>query len=266
MMEQDCNEPNRATPAARINPAKGNGFGRRKFLIRSFFALAGGAVFSRGWAEPVASATTYIVKSGDTLSEIALSHGLSVKQIKALNNLRSDTIFPRQELHLAPAKESFTLLKPALEKIDAPKISPGHWKHIILHHSATPYGNASSFDRYHRQERKMENGLAYHFVIGNGTNSRNGEVEVGVRWKGQIAGGHVATESYNQNSIGICLVGNFEVKKPSTLQVQAARQLITYLRDHLLQQEVKFLVHKEIEKTLCPGRYFPVREFHETFG
>ena len=36
----------------------------------------------------------------------------------------------------------------------------------------------------------MQNGLAYHFVIGNGTSTGNGQIEVGDRWRRQINGGH----------------------------------------------------------------------------
>ena len=37
-------------------------------------------------------------------------------------------------------------------------------------------------DRYHRDERHMEHGLAYHFVIGNGNGMGDGEIGVGQRW------------------------------------------------------------------------------------
>jgi hypothetical protein len=55
----------------------------------------------------------------------------------------------------------------------------------------------------------MSNGLAYHFVIGNGTSSGNGEIEVGNRWRRQINGGHVHSDYLNNISLGICLVGDF---------------------------------------------------------
>ena len=51
------------------------------------------------------------------------------------------------------------------------------WKFIIVHNSGTRQGNARAFDYYHRKIRRMRNGLAYHFVIGNGTSSRNGQIE-----------------------------------------------------------------------------------------
>ena len=48
----------------------------------------------------------------------------------------------------------------------------------------------------------MSNGLAYHFVIGNGSSSGNGEIEIGSRWTRQINGGHVASDYLNNIAIG----------------------------------------------------------------
>ena len=46
----------------------------------------------------VSTATTYRVKSGDSLWSIAQKHGLSVDQLKALNQLTSDLILVNQTL------------------------------------------------------------------------------------------------------------------------------------------------------------------------
>lgn len=51
-----------------------------------------------------ASSTTYTVKSGDTLWDIAQQHHLSVNQLKNWNHLHSDIIFPKQKLAVAEAK------------------------------------------------------------------------------------------------------------------------------------------------------------------
>jgi LysM repeat protein len=42
--------------------------------------------------------TKYVVKQGDTLDKIAKERGVSVKQLKTWNKLRSTTIVPGQEL------------------------------------------------------------------------------------------------------------------------------------------------------------------------
>ncbi len=81
-------------------------------------------------------------------------------------------------------------LTPAVRRaIDQAQVQKGRWKYIIVHNSGTRQGNAHVFDVYHRRVRKMVNGLAYHFVIGNGSSSGNGEIEIGNRWTKQINGG-----------------------------------------------------------------------------
>lgn len=53
----------------------------------------------------------YIVKPNDTLLSISLITGVSVEQLRALNNLTGDTIYPGQELLLGfagPAEVTFT--------------------------------------------------------------------------------------------------------------------------------------------------------------
>ena len=83
------------------------------------------------------------------------------------------------------------------------------WQFIVVHNSGTRQGNARVFDYYHRHVRHMQNGLAYHFVIGNGTSTGNGQIEVGDRWRRQINGGHVHSDNLNNIALGICLVGDF---------------------------------------------------------
>jgi hypothetical protein len=48
-------------------------------------------------------AGVYVVKSGDTLTHIASSHGTTVQALKIANHLKSDHIFTGEKLKLAPA-------------------------------------------------------------------------------------------------------------------------------------------------------------------
>ena len=109
----------------------------------------------------------------------------------------------------------------------------------------------------------MENGLAYHFIIGNGSDSRDGEIEVGGRWTRQLNGGHVHSFALNENSIGICLVGNFEKTRPTKKQIAAALELVGFVKRTLLAGKPDLLLHREIpgEHTLCPGHNFPDVKF-----
>ncbi|HOX04835.1 MAG TPA: peptidoglycan recognition family protein, partial [Planctomycetota bacterium] len=104
----------------------------------------------------------------------------------------------------------------------------GPWRYIIVHHSATPGGSAALFEKYHRNVRHFENGMGYHFVIGNGVDVTDGLVEVGDRWVRQIQGAHVGGE-LNRECIGICLVGDFSQGRPTARQVASLDRLLKFL-------------------------------------
>ena len=133
------------------------------------------------------------------------------------------------------------------------------WRYIVIHHSATPCGSAASFDNWHRNHNGWDE-LGYHFVIGNGTDSGDGEVEVGNRWKKQLPGAHAGVWKYNQFGIGICLVGNFEKHPPTPKQIKALLELVNYLcaTYHIPRRNI--LRHSDIKNTKCPGKYFPFEE------
>lgn len=163
-------------------------------------------------------------------------------------------------------------LTPAVRKaIDNAKVKRGRWKYIIVHNSGTRQGNARIFDNYHRRVRKMQNGLAYHFVIGNGKSSGNGQIEIGNRWTRQINGGHVASNYLNDISIGICLVGDLNRDLPTKAQMEALDELCTYLRGRVGKVKGKQAIvkgHKEInpKPTDCPGDRFPLSFLRKRFG
>ncbi|HZE12991.1 MAG TPA: N-acetylmuramoyl-L-alanine amidase, partial [Chthoniobacterales bacterium] len=118
--------------------------------------------------------------------------------------------------------------------IDAIRRAPvqrNRWKFIIVHNSGTRQGSARVFDYYHRHVRRMKNGLAYQFVIGNGTSTRNGQIEIGERWIKQMRGGHVHSDYMNNIGLGICLVGDFNRDQPTRAQLEACEELIRYLQE-----------------------------------
>ena len=209
---------------------------------------------------------THTVRAGDTIGHLAKTYGTTVDRIKQLNGLDSHLIRVGQKLRIPGNADPYSMIKNVVSATSRMTIGSKRWKYIVLHHSATPNGNASIFGNYHKS-RGMTNGLAYHFVIGNGSKSRDGEVEIGPRWPRQIQGGHVSTSSVNAVGIGICLVGNFESTRPTPRQVSAMYQLVGYLKTHCARY-AKVAVHKEINpgRTLCPGRFFPTRDLHGKFG
>lgn len=156
------------------------------------------------------------------------------------------------------------LSRSVIEAIRRAPVQRSRWKFIIVHNSGTRQGNARAFDYYHRRVRRMQNGLAYHFVVGNGRSSGNGEVEVGNRWTRQINGGHVHSDYLNNISLGICLVGDFNRDQPTRAQLEATEELIKYLRDRCGKADGRAIPvrpHREMNPprwaTDCPGDAFP---------
>jgi len=154
--------------------------------------------------------------------------------------------------------------------IDNANVRKERWRYIVVHNSGTRQGNASAFDYYHRRVRHMPNGLAYHFVIGNGHGSGDGKIEVGNRWVQQLAGGHCASDYLNNIALGICLVGDFNRDLPTKAQLTALEELIKYLRKRVGRVDRQLAIvkaHREINPrpTDCPGNRFPVRWMHRKF-
>ena len=171
-----------------------------------------------------------------------------------------------------PEPQYHFLTREIRDAIDRAPVARHRWRFIVVHNSGTRQGNARIFDYYHRYVRKMPNGLAYHFVIGNGTSSGNGQIEIGGRWIKQLQGGHVHSDYLNNIALGICLVGDFNRDLPTKEQLEALDELIRYLRIRVGKIDGKPAIvkaHREINPpqwpTDCPGDRFPYRWLHERF-
>ena len=141
------------------------------------------------------------------------------------------------------------------------------WRHIVVHHSASAVGNAAIFDKAHRD--RGWDGLGYHFVIGNGSASGDGEVEVGFRWSRQMQGAHAGNIEYNQHGIGICLVGDFENGgTPTPNQMASLRRLVRYLQVKTGVPSSEVIGHGNVpgKSTQCPGRALDIGSFRASLG
>lgn len=237
-------------------------------LLLSFAALAssGAAPGERG---------VHKVREGETLAAIGKRYGVTVVELATFNKLEdADDLLVGQLIRVplpgaaaksaapvsAPKHAVPTEVKAALDKM---RVIPGKWRYIVIHHSASASGSPKGMDAYHRNVRHMENGLAYHFVIGNGNGMTDGGLYAGNRWRGQLDGGHLASESLNAKSIGICLVGDFTKAKPSAKQMQTLHSLISYLRVRCKLPVSAVKLHRQIntKPTECPGDSFPSKTF-----
>ena len=183
---------------------------------------------------------------------------------------------PRRFLFWPLAKRTVTyryITRSVRAEIDRAPVVRKRWQFIVVHNSGSRQGNARVFEYYHRRVRKMRNGLAYHFVIGNGTSTGNGQIEIGERWRRQINGGHVHSDYLNNIALGICLVGDFNRDQPTPAQLESCEELIKYLRQRCGKIDGRWAAvrpHKEMNpprwSTDCPGDVFPyswLRRFRE---
>jgi N-acetyl-anhydromuramyl-L-alanine amidase AmpD len=139
------------------------------------------------------------------------------------------------------------------------------WRYIVIHHSGASSGNALIIESGHLQ-RGMENGMAYHFLVGNGTSGMaDGEVAEGRRWKYQLQGGHCHQDYMNDYGIGICLIGRLDRKEPTQKQLKAVVQLAYRLQGEFHIPDDNIHGHGEFygEDSDCPGKMFPWKTFWE---
>lgn len=140
----------------------------------------------------------------------------------------------------------------------------GRWRGIIIHHSASSYGCAAHEDKTHKDNGW--GGLGYHFVINNGVyrhgyGKADGFVEVGYRWRQQAAGSHCRPKDdksnyWNERTIGICLIGNFEITRPTERQWRALVKLIRFLQNRYNIPTNEIKGHRDVKPTKCPGKNF----------
>lgn len=130
--------------------------------------------------------------------------------------------------------------------------------HIVVHHSATTGGTPEAFARHHVHTLGWP-GIGYHYVIAR---------------DGLIYKCHPATTiSYhasgaNAYSIGVCLVGNFDVERPSEEQRTALIELLRELMGAYGIPCAHVIGHREVPgtKKSCPGRSVDMDELRKILG
>jgi len=138
-----------------------------------------------------------------------------------------------------------------------------NWRYIVMHHSAHATGGYAQLDRDHRQELGTK-GCGYHFVIGNGSESPDGQIEVAERWSTQKGGAHcrdARVPDVNDYGIGICLIGDLDQSEPTPKQIEAAQALVAYLKDRYAISAEHIGTHAALAQnpTACPGKHFPAQ-------
>ncbi len=149
----------------------------------------------------------------------------------------------------------------AADQLAYPDKADRPWKYVIIHHSATAEGDYAQIDRDHRK-RLGYDGCGYHFVIGNGTTSGDGQIEVASRWNQQKPGIHcrnAQNHDFEEYGVGVCLIGNFDKAPPTPRQMEALKALTAYLEGRYNIRPSRVATHTRVAATptVCPGRFFP---------
>jgi len=123
-------------------------------------------------------------------------------------------------------------------------------RRVIIHHSASGDVSAATIHQWHLDRTTNGRpwlGIGYNYVI-----RRNGNVETGRPV--DTVGAHAGATA-NGDSIGICVVGNFEHERPTDEQYKALGQL----DQEVIAPKYGKLVyegHNKYMATSCPGRHF----------
>ena len=124
---------------------------------------------------------------------------------------------------------------------------------IIWHHSLTDGGDVESFRRYHIHINGWAD-VGYHFVI-----PKNGRFQKGRDIK--LVGAHAKRK--NDDSIGICLVGDFHKYEPTINQMNESLILYHELC-RLFSKNLKIEYHRpQWMPNACPGKKMNRVDFEE---
>jgi len=131
---------------------------------------------------------------------------------------------------------------------------------LVIHHSETLGGNIDFLRYCHVTPPPKGNGwmdVGYHYTIANGKKhyaweaAGDGYVEEGRPEKN--VGAHA--RGFNEHSIGICLIGDFENTYPTNLQLASLVELLIKLCLKYDIDPMKGIrTHGELMETKCPGK------------
>ena len=136
------------------------------------------------------------------------------------------------------------------------------WKWIVVHHTAASSSSLERIDRFHRKKFNDPLGIEYHFLIGNGRAKPEGWIE-NARWRHQELAIHLFHPERAPSAIAICLVGNFEERRPARMQMDALTSLTQTLMKGLGVDADHVTTHRRVDGRLtqCPGKRFPTKDF-----
>lgn len=180
------------------------------------------------------------------MSEIIISEGLTgavnFTENPAENEASSTYQFPfvtRSQWNAREAKNNTILSTPV--------------PYVVIHHSFIPsacytYSECcramKSMQDFHVDDRGWWD-VGYNFAVGS-----DGSAYEGRGW--QSMGAHAL--HFNTVSIGICIIGDWQVTLPPQKQLQTVKELIQVgVEKGYIQANYKLVGHRQVRDTECPG-------------
>ena len=127
-------------------------------------------------------------------------------------------------------------------------------KYLIIHHSLTKDGPTVSWEairKYHMETNGWSD-IGYHYgveLVGSSYQVMKGRDE-------SVVGAHCKEEGMNRNSLGICMVGNYDL---APVQSEGLLLLTTLVKRLMLKYNIPVLNvkrHGDYAPKSCPGSKF----------
>ncbi len=135
------------------------------------------------------------------------------------------------------------------------------WSSIVIQHLGEPAGSIKSIQRSHLSGGL--NGIGFHFIIGNGNGLGDGVVHGSERWVHQTRAARpisVDPESWDENVITICLIGNGNRRSFTEKQILHLSRLVQRLQNKLSIESSDVYLASDLDNSSnvapSPGKFF----------
>ncbi|XP_056638356.1 peptidoglycan-recognition protein 2-like [Diorhabda sublineata] len=125
---------------------------------------------------------------------------------------------------------------------------------VVIHHTVTPECSTQetcssmvkSIQNFHMESLEFPD-IGYNFLVGG-----DGRIYEGAGW--HKVGAH--TRGYNKNSLGLAFIGNFAVKRPSNIILNAAKKFLECaVTIGELSDDYIVFGARQVSQTASPGIY-----------
>jgi hypothetical protein len=133
---------------------------------------------------------------------------------------------------------------------------------LIIHHSLTKdqvVADWPAIRRYHIKVKEFDD-VGYHY----GVETVNGAVTVQKGRPENVPGAHTKQQGMNRKSLGICVVGNYDLAPPPDAVLDRLANLcaIKCLEYNLRPEDIESH-HKYASYKTCPGSKFPMDKLRQ---